>query len=428
VKYKNYTILLILAYLWILVTNPQARFEIVGALHLEKILIILSWITLISSNKTKTKFNAISGLIILFFFWLLLSFSLSQYSGYYLAQHWLENYWKNIILYFLILFAINEKKDIYVLITGYVIIIALYQMHSWVDFLGGGSYVYQQGIKRMIGIWSFGIGSANYYGMITMLSLPFAYFWFSTTESRRIKQLLILYIIMTFASVFFSGTRGALLGVLFFMFLNMRSFKQVVKSLLLLTTLISITYFALPDYLQYRYFGLIVEKEYDFEISERADEISKDSAEGRLDGLYDGWELALIKPILGFGPGSSPLARKQVNQDLMENTESNFQMHNLYGQIMSESGFVGLFIFIITIMVYLAKIKKLNFSPVDDDSLAHIRIFLQNVIFLFLYYGMISHTLYRYYWFLIFAIHGGFIHILYLEHKKTRVAIKCWKN
>ena len=229
-KYKNYTILIVLVYLWILVANPQARFEIIGTLRVEKILIILGWVTLFLSGRAQLKFNAISGLIILFFVWLLLSFLLSQYSGYYFAQHWLDNYWKLIVLYFLILFAINDEKDIYVLISGYVIIIALYQMHTWVDFLRGGNYVYQQGIKRMIGIWSDGIGSANYYGMITMLSLPFAYFWYSTTESKLVKRFLILYAIMTFASVFYSGTRGALLGVLFFMFLNMRSFKQVIKS------------------------------------------------------------------------------------------------------------------------------------------------------------------------------------------------------
>jgi len=419
-KYKNYTILLILAYLWILVTNPHARFDIIGTLHLEKVLIILSWITLITSGKMKAKFNAISGLIILFFFWLLLSFSLSQYSDTYLAQHWLENYWKNIVLYFLILFAINEKKDIYVLISGYVVIIALYQMHSWMDFLSGGSYVYQQGIKRMIGIWSNGIGSANYYGMITMLSLPFAYFWFSSTESRQIKRLLVLYAIMTFASVFFSGTRGALIGVLVFVFLNMRSFRQVFRSLLLLTTLVSITYFVLPDYLQYRYFGLIVDKDYHVEINEKADEISKISAEDRMIGLYDGWDMALLKPMAGFGPGSSPLARKLVNEDFLNSTEGNLQLHNLYGQIMSESGFVGLFLFMTTILVYLIKLKNLDTSQLDDKNIAHTKMFLQNFILLFLYYGMISHTLYRYYWFLVFAIHGGFLHIIYLDQQKNK--------
>jgi O-antigen ligase len=224
---------------------------------------------------------------------------------------------------------------------------------------------------------------------------------------------------MTFASIFFSGTRGALLGVLVFIFLNMSSMKQVIRSLLLLTTVVSITYFALPDYLQYRYFGLIIEKEYDFKIDEKADDIQKSSAEDRMTGLYDGWELALLKPMLGFGPGSSPLARKQVNDDLMNNRELNLQLHNLYGQVLGEAGFVGLLIFITTILVFLVKLRRLNLSQIDDDVMVYIKVFLQTFIFLFLYYGMISHTLYKYFWFLIFAIHGGYMHIFYLKHQKS---------
>jgi len=416
-KYKNYTVLIILAYLWVIVANPQARFDIVGTLRVEKVFIILGWATLFASGRMKMKADAITGLIIVFFLWQLLSYSLSPYSNYYLAQHWLENYWKNIVLYFLIIFSINDKRDLSLLIAGYVVVIALYQMHSWMDFLGGGSYVYQQGIKRMIGVWSTGIGSANYYGMLTMLSLPFAFFWFRTTESKLIKRLLMLYAVMTFASVFFSGTRGALLGTLFFVFLNMRSFKQVVRSFLLLTTLVSITYFALPDYLQYRYFGLLIDKEYSFEIDERTDEISKSSAEGRLEGLYDGWALALQNPVLGFGPGGSPLARAQVRDEAME---YNFQMHNLYGQILGELGFVGLFIFLVTIVVYLIKLRKLKSSHVDDPVFINARVFLQNFIILFLYYGMVSHTLYRYYWFFVFAIHGGLMYLYSLEYEEKK--------
>jgi O-antigen ligase len=418
-KERNYTILIVLVYLWVLVANPQARFDFIGAIRLEKILVILAWLTLFLSGKMQVKFDTISGLVVLFFFWLMLSFLLSPYGDYYLARYWVGNYWKLLVVYFLLFFAIKDEKDIKLLITGYLIVIALYQMHSWMDFLRGGSYVYQQGIKRMVGIWTGGIGAANYYGMISMLSLPFAYFVFNTSESKHVKRLLIIYAGMTFASVFFSGTRGALLGVLVFVFLSMKSFKQVFKSLLLLLTLVSVAYFALPDYLQYRYFGMIVEKKYDFEIDERADEISKTSAEDRMMGLYDGWDLALLRPILGYGPGTSPEARKEVNDELKFDRELNLQMHNLYGQILAESGFVGFFIFMITIMVYLLRLRRLDIPQADNVSM-QIRTFLQTVILLYLYYGMISHTLYKYYWFLMFAIHGGFMHMYYVKYKKKK--------
>ena len=165
---------------------------------------------------------------------------------------------------------------------------------------------------------------------------------------------------------------------------------------------------------------MIIERDYDYEIDEKAAEISKESAEGRLEGLYDGWELALLNPVLGFGPGSSPVVRKQVNESLMFNTESEFQMHNVYGQILSETGFVGLIIFVITILVYLGKLRKVNLVHIDDDFYIHVKVFLRNYIFMFLYYGMIHHSLYQYYWFFIFAIHGGLMHILSPDTQKKK--------
>lgn len=411
-KYKNYTIILILVYLWILVADPQQRFPIIGDLRVEKILIILSWVSLFLTGKFNFKFNALSFLVVFFFFWLLLSYSLSSYQDYPLAQHWIDNYWKFIVLYFLILFAINDLKDIYVLLTGFVVIIFLYQAHSWFDFLMGGSYVYQQGIKRIIGVWSFGIGAANYYGMITMISLPFAYFWFKTADKKVTKRLLILYFLMTFASVVYSGTRGALISVLFFIFLNMRSFKQIAILGIVLVSVVLITYYALPDYLQYRYFSLLVEKDYHVDISEDSEEIAKGSAEGRLQGLVDGWKVALQHPLIGVGPGASAIARKHVNAKLLYNSESDFQLHNLYGQIFSESGFVGTLIFLSIIIVFFVQLRYIKYLCDKKTEYYHYKVALQNFMLIMLFYGMASHTLYRYYWFVLFAAHGAFISIV----------------
>jgi len=412
VKYSNFTIYTILVYLWMLVAKPQLRFEIIGAIQLEKIIVIVAFLSLILGSRMKVKFNSISWFIIIFYFWLLLSYSVSQYQNYFITQVWIETYWKFIVVYFLILFSVNSKKDIYLLISGFVVVVGLFQLHSWIDFLNGGNFVYQQGIKRIIGVWTSGIGAANDFGFLTMITIPFAYCWYKSTESKRVKKLLIFYGIMTLASVFFSGTRGALLGVVIFIFLNMRSFKQVVKWVSLVIVLLVLTYSVLPDELKHRYFGFITESSQSARANRGADEIAKTSALDRLQGLYAGWKLALANPVTGFGPGSSALARKRVNLESLFSIERDLQLHNLYGQVLGEAGFVGFFIFAIIILIYFSRLKLLDQSSKDYEDLVNIKLFLQNSILLMLFYGFVNHNLYEYYWFLFFAIHGGYIYVL----------------
>jgi len=417
VKQSNFTLYTILVYLWMLVAKPQLRFEFIGTIQLEKIIVIVAFLSLVAGHRMKVKFNSISWFIIIFYCWLLLSYSVSQYQNYFITQVWMQTYWKFIVVYFLILFSVNTKKDIYILISGFVVIVGLFQMHSWFDFLNGGSYVFQQGVKRIIGVWTSGIGAANDYGFLTMITIPFAYCWYKATESKRIKKLLIFYGLMTLASVFYSGTRGALLGVVVFALLNMRSIKQVMKSLALITVLLALTYSVLPTELKHRYFGFIVDSSQSVRSNQGADDIARTSALDRLQGLYAGWKLALASPVTGFGPGSSAVARKRVNLQSLFSNERDLQLHNVYGQVLAEAGFVGFFIVSFIILFYFRNLRRVNQIDSDNEDFRNIKFFLRNSVLLMLFYGFVNHNLYEYYWFLFFALHGGFIYVI--EQSKT---------
>jgi len=350
---------------------------------------------------------------------MLVSYALSPYQDFFHCQHWLENYWKLLVFYFLILFSINDTKDIFYLFAGFVLILFLYQTHSWYDFLHGGSYVYQAGMKRMVGVWTSEIGAANYYGMITLLSLPFALFWYQVSDKKNLKVFLICYFIMSFCSILYSGTRGAMLGFLFFVFINIRSLKHFTITAIVLTLLTAITVLALPDYLKDRYVALMpfIPKQAPA-LADPVIEEHRKSAESRLKGLIDGWELAKERPIFGQGPGSSPLARKKVNEELRYNSEYDYQMHNLYGQLLAETGFLGTILFFWIIITYFYQFNDIRSIEERSPKMYNYKLALQNSMFLMLFYGIASHTLYRYYWFLLFACHGAFLDILSKNSKE----------
>ena len=407
---KNYTIFFILLYLWILVTNPQSRFPILGEIHFERIVMIVSWIVLLLTSKINIRFSSMTFLIIIFYLFLNISYFFSPYQNYHLSQHWIENYWKFIILYFLILFSINDINDIFYIFTGFVLILFIYQAHSWYDFMHGGAYVWQQGIKRIVGIWSEGIGAANYFGMISLFSLPFALFYYKTSKKGKMKKILIFYFIMTILSIIYSGTRGALLGFVFLILINMRQIKQINKFAIILILVPIITLGFTPDYLKHRYLNLITKV--DYTMDEEVEKIQRTSALGRMIGFIDGWELAKKSPIFGYGPGSSPVARKKVNKKFQIDSESDLQLHNLYGQVLSETGFLGTILFFSIIILYFKQFRKIKDIIEDKSELYNYKLALQNSMLLMLFYGIASHTLYRYYWFMLFACHEAFIDIV----------------
>lgn len=393
--------------------SPQNRFPILGTIHLERIIILLSWLVLIFSNKIELRVSRITFLMLMLYLTMLISYSLSPYNNFFHAEHWLANYWKFIVLYFLILFSINDIKDIFYLFAGVVLILFLYQTHSWYDFLHGGAYVWQAEIKRMVGVWSTGVGAANYYGMITMLSLPFALFWFQVTERTSLKLFLIFYLIMSFSSIIYSGTRGAMLGFLFFLLLNIRTIKHFKVLTNLFVVLAAVSFMALPHYLKDRYLGLTpLMSNQQREMADFRHEQHRKSAEARWAGLTDGFKLAKLKPIFGHGPGSSALARKIVNEELRYYSEYDYAMHNLYGQLLAETGFLGTILFACIIITYFWKLREIRTIIGKCRNLRNYASALQNAMLLMLFYGIASHTLFRYHWFLLFACQVAFIDIV----------------
>ena len=246
---------LIVVYLFSLIVRPQDRFLFLSAIHFEKVLVVLIAGVLVFTRKIAFKGRGITKLVLLFYLGALLSYFLSPYKDFHLCREWLGEYWKYIILYFIVLLAISDLRDLRLLFLGFAGAILVYQAYSWYDFLLGGSYVWQQGMKRMVGVWSEGIGAANYYGMISVYCLPFVLFWYEIAREKMTRVLALCCFVLTFLSVAFSGTRGALFTFLFFImfnFLRMKNRRFVFITLMIFFVPL-FSYHFFPSYLAQRY-------------------------------------------------------------------------------------------------------------------------------------------------------------------------------
>jgi O-antigen ligase len=412
-------------YVWYFVTTPDARFQLFAEIHFERILVFFVVLALFSGRRIPRQLSQTTVLLLLFYFWSLLSYSLSSYTNTPPSVWWIENYWKLMLFYFFLFYSIRSLRDLFTIAAGVCAISFFYQLHTWYDFVNGGSYVYQQGLKRIIGVWSGGgIGAANNYGMLGLFSLPFGIFWLKVTQSRNVRIGLIFFLGMCFASIVFSGTRAALLGALVLLVLTFwRSiFHLKVMAPLIIVLIVSAS--LLPEELKHRYFGQIVESDQQIETDERFDRIAEESAKSRIQGLIDGWALAMQRPFMGHGPGSSALARREVNSidSYVNEADGYLELHNLYGQVIAETGFVGAFLFLGMVVGAIIQLRAPLSLPQGESSDAVMvqacRDLLQTSLLITLVYGMFTHSLYRYYWLLLFACHAAFMQLM--RNRKQR--------
>lgn len=399
--------IMLLVYVWWHVTTPQYRFDFFFSFPFEKLLFLGLVIgTFIQTNKAKL--GVIGGLFILIYFFEVSSYLLSDYRSTEHAQVWLREYWKQILLLVFIALSLSGTQKISFFLIGICLIGAFYQLHSLKDFLGGGSYVYQQGIKRMIGVWApNGYGSGPAWGFLSAAAVPFGVFAYRYWSNCKFKYAALAMITLSIICLVNSGSRGALLTLVAWALFFFRSYLYKPKFIFAGLIIAALGMLFMPDALKERYFSSFTADKGDIA---QSDKIAAASAASRLDGLLDGIAMANNKPVFGYGPGVSAIARAEVSDKHV-----GLQMHSLYGQILGEIGYIGFLLFLI---LWLKSFKSVNIkelapsiSAPELKQIKDIKECLQGQLVILLVYGFSGHTLYHYRWLWLFGVAAAFISI-----------------
>ena len=120
------------------------------------------------------------------------------------------------------------------------------------------------------------------------------------------------------------------------------------------------------------------------------------SAQGRIEGTFDTFKVALMKPIIGFGLGTS----REANANILGTDQP---AHNLYAEVWEELGIIGLVIFLMFIESIIANfrvaLKAMKASGLAGGYLMTIRDamvvwLIMNILFSFASYGLSSYEWY----------------------------------
>lgn len=252
-------------------------------------------------------------------------------------QHRLQILVSILMLQLMVANLINSKKRLEIAI---VILITTFTLNA---FAG----IFQQlsgSTERSIGLtWD-----PNVFAAELLTVFPFAYFSFYAQTKPTLKIASAISALMIVIAILFSESRGILIGLvalLPLLFLGTRRHAGITAIFLVVTIVVGVI--ALPATFEDRI----------LESLEGADR----GGAGRYDIWGIGWEMWQSYPILGVGSGNFV---EEFRSFLFKTPSAHIALgsgispHNIFLNVLAETGLVGFSIFLIMVLAMIRKLKK----------------------------------------------------------------------
>jgi O-antigen ligase len=143
-------------------------------------------------------------------------------------------------------------------------------------------------------------------------------------------------------------------------------------------------------------------------------ENARESAEGRMQGLLDGISLWERSPVFGFGPAAHGLAMGH-----------GFQSHNVYGQVLGETGTLGALAFLGVVICMIAngleaRSLKRKLAGEAGKFPANLSAAVLVAVLILLVKGYSDHNLYRYNWLWFGAFQAIAVNCLRIRYRQAQ--------
>jgi O-antigen ligase len=373
-------------YMWLFIHRPFEVWPVLGTLQLERVYMIGMLLAWLCSPKGWVA-NRIHWVTAFFSIALLMTWLVSPYMDEPLCTGVVEDFFKVIVFYFLVLTTVRDERSLKLLITLFLGAVGLYMAHSFLEFLGG-RYEYRMGIRRMNGV-DKSFGDPNSFASSLLYTVPLALSLWMAKPGKRMRLSLAGYLLVTCLCIVLTGSRTGFVALCFCGFLLLllsvrRKALVLIWSAIGGVSVLGVAAVALPAELQNRYLTLLD--------SSYGPKNAAISAHSRFQFFLDGCHAWLSSPVIGHGPRSFDFI-----------TGHKLGSHNLYGQVLCEMGSLGALALIAFVVCFLLNWREVQRYYQDRpeqprDFLFYLSRNLAVLLVLLLLVGWSGHSLYRYNW------------------------------
>jgi hypothetical protein len=379
-------------YMWLFVHRPFEYYTALGDVQIERVfmlLMIVAWFVLPGKAMVGNRLHAA------------LAAFMVAVTVCWMASPWreqcgdvVESLAKVMVFYVLFVTSVTDEAGLHRMLKAFLIATGLYMFHSILEFLNG-RHEFRMGIVRMVGV-DITFRDPNSFASTLLLSLVLTLPFWAKAKSLSERWPLFAFCLPACGCILLTGSRTGFIGLTvvgFFGILVSKANKLVMLSLAA-TALAGVL--ALPGPLQDRFLTIVDPS--------RGPANAQESAEGRLMGLTDGIDLFEQSLLLGIGPSAFPLA-----------TGKGFNPHNLYGQVLAETGLAGTTAFLFLLVCFWQNWREARRLYRDHpdwpkDFAWHTCRATGMAVILMLLLGMAGHNLYRYIWIWLAAFQTVALH------------------
>jgi len=401
----------LILYLVVFLMRPAELYPALEPLHMERLIgIAVLIISLIhhkwKSGKVYFPSDLGSKLMVVFMMMILFTWTYTFDSD--ATQLVFETFMKLVIFYILITYEVNTKKRFNIFLGTFVILIAVIAFLAFRDYYGGGRQ-FTAGIERAVGRTSAG-GNPNTLAGTLATALPLVIVFYRYYRNVFVRLVAVGIIGLLLLMIVNTGSRSGLLtlmgavGTMIF-FSKYRTISAVAAIMGML-----IGWTLLPDQYRQRYETMVND-----------DRGIEDVSSGRVSIWMNGLRMIVQRPLTGVGGGAFRAANASGNFGAPQ----DMQPHNLYIQLLAEYGLVGAAVWFILLGSTLRRLNRprppnTEASPDDNPELYDHNIwfdYMRQAIVAsavgLMISGIFGHSLYRYTWYLLFALTAMITKIYY---------------
>jgi hypothetical protein len=379
---------LLIGYMFLFIDRPFEVWPFLGDLRIERVYMLVTLVVWLIYPGKRILPNAQHLAYAGFAAAVGLAWGLSPWAD--KGQPVVEDWFKIVVFYVLLVTSVSDERGLKRMVVGFVAVMGLYLAHSFREYLGG-RHTYRMGFARMIGVDST-LGDPNSFGAGIVYALPFAVaLWRTGIGGKRGRYLIVGYVGLSVLCILLTGSRSSLIGLIVWSGLLVGRVRRGWLWALALLAVAPVGFLLLPESLQNR-FETIVNPD-------AGPENAKASGEGRVLGFLTGLELWAHSPLSGVGPGAWRPA-----------TGSSVESHNLIGQLVGETGTVGLVAFLAILAGYWSNLRRFKsarraYPEWANDLPFQVASAVGTGVFLLLFMGLFGHNLFRFTW----LWYGGFL-------------------
>lgn len=333
------------------------------------------------------------------------AFALTALTAYYLTEvkDTLIDMIRLFVVFLLIVNIVDTPRKLRAVVWLYIAAVGIMAAMSVLNYYNG-IVQFRMGIARAMGL-GLSYADPNSHAATITYMLPVLFYFFREYAGKLERVLLAGIGLIGCWNIILTGSRTAMVGVLFLAGVIVFRSKRKVAYALLATVLLVMTVVVMPDQYKERFMSTT---------DMTSDSSAAESARGRLEGLEHGFKLWMKSPITGVGAGCYAIAR---------GTEFGiyFSSHNMLAELIAESGVIGFAAFIAFIWAVFVTIRETRRRVAGREPTATTRMIsgltegiLVSYLLLFLL-GLAGHNLYRYNWFFFGALVTVMLRMLLMQ-------------